>query len=62
MLKLIVYRDCTGKFRWRLKASNGCLIADSGESYDRPSGARRAAKSLMARMTGVVLVDQTAAK
>jgi uncharacterized protein len=28
-----VYKDRGGKFRWRLKASNGQVIATSGEGY-----------------------------
>jgi len=28
-----VFKDVSGKWRWRLKASNGKIIADSGESY-----------------------------
>jgi uncharacterized protein YegP (UPF0339 family) len=28
-----VYKDAAHKFRWRLKASNGKVIADSGQGY-----------------------------
>jgi uncharacterized protein YegP (UPF0339 family) len=28
-----VYRDASGEWRWRVKAANGRVIADSGESY-----------------------------
>lgn len=28
-----VYRDSQGYWRWRLKATNGRIIADSGEGY-----------------------------
>jgi uncharacterized protein YegP (UPF0339 family) len=27
------YEDSKGEWRWRLKASNGRIIADSGEGY-----------------------------
>jgi len=27
------YKDTKGEWRWRLKASNGRIIADSGEGY-----------------------------
>ena len=30
-----VYRDQVGRWRWRLKATNGEIIADSGQSYGR---------------------------
>jgi uncharacterized protein len=28
-----VYKDAKGEFRWRLKATNGLAIANSGEGY-----------------------------
>jgi uncharacterized protein YegP (UPF0339 family) len=28
-----MYKDVAGYFRWRLRARNGRIIADSGESY-----------------------------
>lgn len=28
-----IYKDKSGQFRWRLKAANGKIIADSGEGY-----------------------------
>src|SRR5262249_23176662 len=28
-----IYKDKSGQFRWRLKANNGKIIADSGEGY-----------------------------
>ena len=28
-----VYQDKSGEYRWRLKASNGQVIASSGEGY-----------------------------
>ena len=27
------YKDASGEWRWRLKAANGKIIADSGEGY-----------------------------
>ena len=30
-----LYKDSRGQFRWRLKASNGKIIADIGEGYVR---------------------------
>lgn len=34
-MKFEVYADKRGEFRWRLKAANGKVLADSGESYTR---------------------------
>lgn len=28
-----IYKDASGYWRWRLKASNGRIVADSGEGY-----------------------------
>lgn len=36
------YEDAAGEWRWRLKAVNGQIIADSGEGYDSESNVDRA--------------------
>ena len=43
--KFQVYQAADG-FRWRLKSSNGNIIADSGEAYTRRAGAQRAVKRM----------------
>lgn len=30
-----LYRDASGEWRWRLRAKNGKILADSGEGYKR---------------------------
>lgn len=42
--KVVVYPDRAGKWRWRLVAGNGQIIADSGEGYSRRWSAWRAAR------------------
>ena len=37
-----VYRDSAGEWRWRRKAANGEVIADSGEGYSSYAGVERA--------------------
>ncbi len=37
-----LYEDKAGEYRWRLRHSNGNIIADSGEGYASKSGARDA--------------------
>lgn len=32
-MTFFLYKDYTNQWRWRLKSSNGNIIADSGESY-----------------------------
>ena len=41
-----VYRDSAGEWRWRLVASNGNIIADSGEGYSSKQGAERGIESV----------------
>jgi uncharacterized protein YegP (UPF0339 family) len=45
-LRLSIYQDKAGGWRWRLKASNGRIVADSGEAYVSHANALRAAKRL----------------
>ena len=33
----VYYKDHKGEWRWRLKAANGRIIADSGEGYKNES-------------------------
>ena len=32
-MKFHVYKDSSGEWRWRLRAANGNVLADSGEGY-----------------------------
>ncbi len=45
MWKFELYRDRALEWRWRLKAANGRIVADSGEGYSTQSNARRAAEN-----------------
>jgi uncharacterized protein YegP (UPF0339 family) len=45
--RLQVYEDKHGEWRWRLRAPNGRIIADSAEGYVNRSGALRAARKLI---------------
>lgn len=38
-MKFHIYRDKKREWRWRLKARNGRIIADSGEGYKRRAAA-----------------------
>jgi uncharacterized protein YegP (UPF0339 family) len=46
--KFEVYADKSGKYRWRLKATNGQTVASSGEPFASKTGARNAAKRVQA--------------
>ena len=41
--KVEVYTDKAGEFRWRYVASNGKILADSGEGYKRKKNALKMA-------------------
>jgi len=49
---LAVYRDRQKKWRWRFKASNGRIVADSAEGYERYAGAVKGFRSLMRAVQG----------
>ncbi|MCJ2008976.1 YegP family protein [Methylobacterium sp. J-092] len=34
-MRFEIYRDALGHWRWRLRAQNGNVVADSGEGYVR---------------------------
>lgn len=34
-MRFEIYRDAPGHWRWRLRAQNGNVVADSGEGYVR---------------------------
>lgn len=46
MAKFEIYADVAGKYRWRLKANNGDIIASSGESFASRDNAKRAAETV----------------
>lgn len=41
-----LYKDKAGEYRWRMVASNGRIVADSGEGYSSKSGARSAIENV----------------
>ena len=41
-----LYQDTAKEWRWRLIASNGNIIADSGEGYNSKQGAERGIESV----------------
>lgn len=46
-----VFEDAAGEYRWRLVASNGRIIADSGEGYGSKGAARDAAETVQTRVS-----------
>ena len=47
-----IYRDQAGQYRWRLRAANNRIIADSGESYTRRRDCVRAIESVRKAVFG----------
>jgi len=47
-----VFRDSAGEWRWRLVATNGQVIADSGEGYGSKQGVRRGIDSVKRNAAG----------
>lgn len=40
MAKFVIYKDTARQYRWRFKAANGNIIADSAEGYIGKESAR----------------------
>jgi hypothetical protein len=45
-MKFEIYADSSGNYRWRLRASNGQIVASSGESFSSKANAIRAAENV----------------
>jgi uncharacterized protein YegP (UPF0339 family) len=56
-----IYKDRKEEFRWRLKASNGNIIATSGEGYKAKADCTKAIESIKAGAASAK-VEDTASK
>jgi uncharacterized protein YegP (UPF0339 family) len=56
--KFELYKDAGGKFRFRLKAGNGEIIATS-EAYNSKSSAQNGIESVKTNAPGASVDDQT---
>lgn len=52
-VRLVIYRDTAGKWRWRLQAKNGRIIADGAEGYSKAGNVERAAIRFLELAAGV---------
>ena len=57
MLKFEIYKDKADQFRWRLRASNGKIIADSGEGYVAKADCQHAIGLIQSGAAGAEIVD-----
>ncbi len=51
MLKFKVYQDKKKEYRWTLVASNGNIVADSGEGYKRAAACKKAIDKLIVKLS-----------
>lgn len=54
--KFEVYEDRAGKYRFRLKASNGQVVA-SGEAYETKAAAKKGCESVLKAADGAPIED-----
>jgi uncharacterized protein YegP (UPF0339 family) len=57
--KVIFYKDKAGEFRWKLTASNGEIIANSGEGYTTKQNCQKGFESVKKNSQDAEVVDQT---
>lgn len=53
-----IYKDSAGKYRFRLKASNGEVVAQ-GEAYETKNGAIKGTEAVQRAADGAKVVDLT---
>jgi len=53
--RITTYQDRAGQWRWRMRASNGKIVADSAEGYTRRDSCERAAKRVQDTPTILVM-------
>ena len=58
MAKFEIYKDAAGKFRFRLRAPNGEIIA-TGEAYSSKDGCQKGIESVKTNAAKAQIVDTT---
>ena len=56
--KFELYKDAKGEFRWRLIASNGQMIANSGEGYKSKESAKSGIESVKKNAASATVEDK----
>ena len=59
MTKFQLYKDRKGEYRWRLRARNGEIIADSNEGYSRKASCKHGIDLVKEQAASAVVEDQT---
>jgi uncharacterized protein YegP (UPF0339 family) len=60
--KIEVYQDTVGRWRFRVRAGNGEIVAVSSESYKRTSDARRGANDMRDTVSAIGALNVLAPK
>jgi uncharacterized protein YegP (UPF0339 family) len=56
-MKVIIYEDLSGAFRWRAVASNGRILADSAEGYLDRTNVRDAVEKIVAAFEDGITIE-----
>ncbi|GGK91760.1 YegP family protein [Nocardia jinanensis] len=56
--KFVLFTDSTGKFRWRLKAGNGEIIAAS-QAYESKDSAKKGIASVRSHAPDAEVIDDS---
>ena len=56
--KFELYKDAKGEFRWKLIASNGQMIANSGEGYKTKVSAKAGIESVKKNAPGAAVTEK----
>lgn len=59
MAKFVIYKDTRGEYRWRFRASNGEIVADSAEGYKSKADCQRGIEIVKKESPGASTEDQT---
>ncbi len=59
MSKFQIYQDRKGEYRWRLRARNGEIIADSNEGYSRKASCKHGIDLVKQQAASATVEDQT---
>jgi len=61
-MKFIIYRDVIKEYRWRLRAANNKILADSGEGYYNKDDLKSAIQLIKRYAPTAPIVDLTIPK
>lgn len=57
-MKIEMYMDSGGEWRWRLRTPNGRIVADSSEGYASRAGVRRSIANFVKYLAQAVPVEE----